>query len=93
MPQQPVLFLSHGSPMTALGGGELSRVWEALASRLAPPAAIVMISAHWTTRLPMVSGAAHPETIHDFGGFPNELINYAIPPPAPRNSLNASSNN
>ena len=32
---QPVLFLSHGSPMTALGGDELNRAWERLAPRLA----------------------------------------------------------
>ena len=59
--------------MTALGGDELNLVWTKLAPRLAPPAAIVSVSAHWNTRLPIVSGSAQPETIHDFGGFPEEL--------------------
>jgi 4,5-DOPA dioxygenase extradiol len=79
--QQPVLFLSHGSPMTALGGDELSRVWSALSARLSKPAAILVVSAHWTTRLPILGGSAQPETIHDFGGFPDALYQLRYPAP------------
>ena len=67
--------------MTALGGEELTRVWSALATRLSKPAAILVVSAHWTTRLPILSGSAQPETIHDFGGFPEALYQLHYPAP------------
>jgi len=60
--------------MTALGGDELTRTWTELASRLGRPQAILMVSAHWGTRLPIVTGSTKPETLHDFGGFPASSI-------------------
>jgi len=65
--------------MTALGGDELSHTWAKLAGRLSRPAAIVMISAHWNTRVPILTGNAQPETIHDFGGFPEALYQLRYP--------------
>ena len=52
-----------------------------MAQTLPRPRAVLVASAHWETAVPMLTGNPKPETVHDFGGFPEEL--YRIRYPAP----------
>lgn len=75
----PSLYISHGSPMTALQPGLSGTRLAELASLLPRPAAIVMASAHWLSARPQVGAALRPETIHDFGGFPQAMYQMYYP--------------
>lgn len=75
------LFVSHGAPLLALEPGETGNMLAAVAASMPRPQAILVVSAHWDTRLPTVSLASQPETIYDFAGFPAAL--YAQTYPAP----------
>jgi 4,5-DOPA dioxygenase extradiol len=71
--RSPALFVSHGAPSLPLEDRPASRFLRALGAAPPRPQAIVMVAAHHEAASAQVSFAAQPETIHDFGGFPDAL--------------------
>ena len=77
MPDIAPLFISHGSPMTALEPGALGpflqRLGPAIDAAFDRPRAILALSAHTLTREPVLFAATRHGTVHDFQGFPEAL--------------------
>lgn len=80
-PTMPVLFLGHGNPMNALEDNVFVQGFKKLASSLPIPQAILCVSAHYYTNGTKVTVLPNPETIHDFGGFPEALFQVQYPAP------------
>lgn len=94
----PSLFVGHGSPENAFTNNRFNDEWKRIAASFARPKAILIISAHWTNHIDSgihgttLATTEHPETIHDFYGFPSYFYSYTYPAPGnPRLAKDLSS--
>lgn len=79
--RQPVLFLSHGSPMNAVEANDFTAALGAFGRRLEEPKAILCVSAHWTGSGLRLGPTAETGLIYDFYGFPPALYRLRWPAP------------
>lgn len=77
----PTYFISHGAPDILLRPSPTRDFLSGFSGLVARPRAIVLASAHFMTRVPVVDADPAPDMIYDFGGFPDELYDLVYPAP------------
>ncbi len=86
----PALFLPHGGGPAFFMSGPMHDMFVPMEKFLAgvhanlpaKPTAILVVTAHWEADQATFSGAARPELIYDYYGFPQETYALAYPAPA-----------
>jgi aromatic ring-opening dioxygenase catalytic subunit (LigB family) len=91
MARAPVISVCHGGgPMPLLNDPGHKDLIQSMTTKLpkvlglgtdAAPKAIVLVTAHWSERVPTISSGKTPKLLYDFGGFPPESyqIKYDAP--------------
>jgi len=77
----PTMFVSHGAPTLAIDDDLAHRFLASYGEELGKPGAILLLSAHFDRPVATVTASPAPETVYDFGGFPDELYNIRYPAP------------
>jgi 4,5-DOPA dioxygenase extradiol len=75
------LFISHGPPTLPLTPSPAREFLAVLGGQFPRPRAILVISAHFQAPAPTLTADPHPETVHDFSGFPKTLDALCYPAP------------
>ena len=77
----PSVFVSHGAPTLAIEDNPAHRFLLGFGVELGRPKAILVVSAHWETRVPALTAAPRLKTVYDFGGFDPVLYTIRYEPP------------
>ena len=75
----PVFFMPHGSPYIDIVEHPVVDFYKDFHKTIERPDAIVIWTAHWESEVQQISSIVDYETIHDFGGFPEELYKMTYP--------------
>ena len=78
--KNPLIFIGHGHPINALLNNDFTQHLNQIGASIEKPNAVMIISAHWTTKGTFVSVNSQPKAIYDFGKIDDRLLKIKYEP-------------